>query len=109
MRRRDRERVERLARDLVGDFDSRLARDLTIVWVRDFPDGAWGIAISDFWMVALCESRWSVSTDASNHDTLAHELAHLLAWKLHGEKIRDHGHEWRQLRDAMIAALDEVT
>ncbi len=109
MRRRDRDRVERMARDVVGDIDPRLARDLTIVWAREFPDGAWGVAISGVWMVALCESRWALASASENRDTLAHELAHLLAWKLHGEAIRDHGIEWRRLRRRLTGALDEVT
>jgi predicted SprT family Zn-dependent metalloprotease len=30
-------------------------------------------------------------------EVIAHELAHLAAWAIHGEHIRDHGPEWRAL------------
>ena len=113
MRLRDRQRDERIIRDLIGTEDPKMAVGVMIVWARDLPDDTWGLADSDitedFYLLIINEAKATIFSHEENLDTYAHEAAHLLTWKIHGEYAEPaHGPLWRRMYGRMTAALDEV-
>lgn len=42
-------------------------------------------------------------------EVVPHEVAHLLAWQLHGRKIKPHGREWQQIMQQVFAVSPSTT
>lgn len=104
MRRRERERVERLAHEVCADEAPQLAGRLLLIWARELPD-AYGLASAFQPWVLICETRWRTSDSDERADTIAHELAHLITW-CRDSSAPPHGPAWescfRRLREVAI-------
>lgn len=85
-----------------------LAPTASVVWARAFPDGThaeahrYSAAVS--W-ITISEAAWDRSSAAERMDTIAHEVAHVLAWNEHGTDIEPHGREWRRIFRSLTARL----
>ncbi len=86
-----------------------------IFWARDLdggdlydPDPTWALAVYPSLWIILSERAWNLAPEADRWDTIAHEIAHLIAWRRHGIEIRDHGREWRRIFARLHTLWDEV-
>lgn len=95
MRAREREAAVRRVQSI--------APDVIVIWARLLP-GWSGIAIAPN-VIVLCEQRYGSDSPAERDDTIAHEIAHLYAWRDHGHSIQDHGPEWRKAKRTLDRAL----
>lgn len=57
-------------------------------------------------VILLDEITFERCTPDEREDTIRHEIAHLLAWDLHGHEIEDHGPEFRRARIDLDMALE---
>ncbi|QDU96226.1 SprT family zinc-dependent metalloprotease [Lignipirellula cremea] len=46
--------------------------------------------------IRLSPLIWQNASDSERRETVIHETCHIVAWHLHGTKIKPHGVEWRQ-------------
>lgn len=53
------------------------------------------------WTIRLNRSLLLAHGQAFIEDTVPHELAHLVAYAMHGGRIRPHGPQWRALMDVL--------
>jgi hypothetical protein len=87
VRARARRRVERIVSDLIDGVTH-----VRVVWARGpLPDKSYAVAIpwtAEFWILFPDDVE-------PDDDTIAHEVAHVLAWVAHGQSIQPHGREWR--------------
>lgn len=104
MRQRERERIERRARELCAWEDPDVASRFEILWSREIPD-AYGLALTHLVWVIVSESHWRLSDPAERADTIAHELAHLITWARDPD-APTHGRKWaacfRRLREIAV-------
>lgn len=86
MRARERARCERAAEALLPG--------VVVVWAREIPH-AYAYALWPSGIV-LCEASFGKAPAHKRWTLIAHEIAHLIAWREHGTLIQDHGREWRR-------------
>ena len=104
MRKRDRDRVERRARQIASLICPTCAAQIKIIWARSLPD-AFGYAWQN--LIVFDEGRF---VGEEGEDTLRHEVAHVLVFALHPNAKRSHGVEYRLMRnrlDREIKAWEE--
>lgn len=104
---RQRRRVERHARAALA----LVAPDvpLRVLWHHDDVDEFAETVVFDAhagaW-IAISERAWLTQTPLEREDTIRHEIAHVIAWRRYGVKIRPHGREWLAARRDLDEALD---
>lgn len=109
MNDRQRRRVERHAREALFRVDPGVV--LRVLWHHDDVDEFAETVVFDrhpgAW-IAISERAWEASSAEDREDTIRHELAHVVAWRRHGVKIRPHGREWLAARRDLDEALDDA-
>lgn len=58
-------------------------------------------------VIVIDEIRFESASAEDREDTIRHEIAHLVAWHMHGHHIQSHGPEYQRARQTVDAALDE--
>ena len=111
MRARERDRVERhMARALAAVLPGVR---LLVGWSRRSWPHVEQHAEAFTWrsdaVIVINERAYEASTPEEREDTIRHEIAHLLAWELHGHDIADHGPAFLRARREVDAALEEDT
>ena len=114
MRRRERERIADLTRDLCADEAPDVAARLVVIWAREIP-GLWGVAHvfrphsgtdqSYECDVLISEHAWETASEEDRADTIAHELAHVVVWA-RDLKAPTHGAKWRRCFARLKASAD---